>query len=135
MRIKFISAHDQAVSLFFLLFIIIFPGCRRSSAEPSVVPPETRPLFREYIGYGVVSVSFTHLLSEPQGVSHGYLRRGTVVRIIERRQLVIQGNAESWVLAEGNYQANVSRGWLLETTVDVYASEAQAITASKAMNL
>jgi hypothetical protein len=122
-----------------LLLIFVFPGCRRSSEELPVVPPVTHPLSRDSIGYGVVSASFTHLLNEPGpvGVSQGYLRRGTVVRVIERRHLVIRGNSESWVFVEGNYQGpgNINQGWLHESTLGIYDNESRAITASKTMNL
>jgi hypothetical protein len=101
------------------------------------MPPATHPLARQYIGYGVVNVSFIHLLSEPgsDGVSQGHLRRGTVLRIIERRQVINRGNSESWVLAEGNYRppSVPSRGWLQESTVDIYDRESRAVTASRAM--
>jgi len=101
------------------------------------MPPATHPLARQLIGYGVVNVSFTHLLSEPGpgGVSHGHLRRGTVVRIIERRQIITQGNSVSWVLAEGNYQPPVvpPRGWLQEATVEIFDRESRANTASRIM--
>jgi len=91
-----------------------------------------------------VNVSFTHLLDEPGsgGVSRGYLRRGTVVPIIERRQIINRGNAESWVLAEGSTGTAGSpgsevptQGWLNETTVDIFDNESRANTASKTMNL
>ena len=136
MRVRFPGACDQAVSIFVLLIsVMLFPGCRRSAEELPVAPPATPPLTREYIGYAVVNVSFTHLLNEPGGVSQAYLRRGTVVRILERR--IERKNSESWVLAEGNYQDGgaASRGWLQETTVDVFDNESQAITASKSMTL
>ena len=86
----------------------------------------------------MVNVSFAHLLSEsgPNGVSQDYLRRGTVVRIIERVRINNRGNTESWVLAENNYRGSggISRGWLQETSVVIYDSESQANTASKTMN-
>ena len=98
------------------------------------MPPVTHPLAREYVGYGVVNVSFTHLLSEPGsgGASQGHLRRGTVVRIIERRQIIDNENSVSWVLAQPAAEAPV-RGWLQEATVDIYDRESRAITASRAM--
>ena len=102
------------------------------------MPPATHPLTREYIGFGVVTISFAHLLSEsdPDGVSQGYLRRGTVVRVIERTQITKAGNSESWVLVESNYSSStgISRGWLQESSVEIYGSESQANTASKTMN-
>jgi len=97
-----------------------------------------------------VNVSFTHLLNEPGsiGVSRGYIRRGTVVRIIERRQVINRGNHESWVLAEESQETKTStgtkssqgasvpvQGWLNETTVEIFDNESRAYTASKAMNL
>jgi hypothetical protein len=98
-------------------------------------------LAREYIGYGVVNVSFANLLSEndPKAVSQGYIRRGTVVRIIERTRNNNRGNFESCVLVESNYQTQstsgaVSRGWLQESVLLIFDSESQAITASKTMS-
>jgi hypothetical protein len=141
MRIRFLIGHDQVTFALFLPFLVlfVFSGCRRSSVETPVLPPVTHPLVRDSIGYGVVSASFTHLLSEPgaDGNSGGYIRRGTVVRVIERRQLITRGNAESWVLAEGNYSepGNSTQGWLREATVEIYDNESRAMTASKAMSL
>ena len=150
MRIRHSLGNNQLPKhrrlLFFLLFLLIislvfpliFSGCRRSSEELPVTPPATNPLTREYIGYGVVNVSFTHLRSEsgPSGVSQGYLRRGTVVRIIERVKLANRGNSTSWVLAESNYRipGTVSSGWLEEADLVIYENEDQANTASKTLN-
>ena len=102
------------------------------------MPPATHPLARDYIGYGVVNVSFTNLLSEnsPNAVSQGYIRKGTVVRIVERTQVNNKGKIESWILGESNYQSSgaVSRGWLQESALLVFDSESQANTASKTMS-
>jgi len=137
MRVSFPGADNQAVYLLLILlvFAAFFSGCSRSAEEAPVLPPPTHPLAREYIGYAVVNVSFTHFLDEPGGVSQAYIRRGTVVRILERR--MARGNSESWILAEGNYQqgGDISRGWLQEAAVDVYDNESQAITASRSMTL
>ena len=144
MRVKQFSGSVQLFSLkfFSLLCLLVFPaffsGCDRSSEERPVMPPATHPLAREYIGFGVVNVSFTHILSEPgtAGVSQAYLRRGTVVRVIERRQINSRTGSELWVLAEGNYQGSgsVSRGWLQEATLEIYESEMQANTASRSLS-
>jgi hypothetical protein len=92
----------------------------------------------------VVNVSFANLLSDtgPKAVSQGYIRRGTVVRVVERAHINDKGIIESWVLAESNYQApstsgasgGVSRGWLKETSLLIFDSESQANTASKTMS-
>jgi len=141
MRVNLSGGIDQALLsiLVSLLLVFLLPGCSRSAGELPVIPPPTHPLVRDYIGYGVVTVSFTHLLSEPglSGISIGYLRQGTVVRIIERRAVTSKGKTASWVLAEGNYEGTgaPSQGWLEETTVAVYENESMAQTASKAMSL
>ena len=134
MRVRFSGAHDQAVGfVFHLLFMLFLSGCGRSNEELPVTPPATHPLARECIGYGVVNVSFIHLLGEPGGLSQGYLRRGTVVRILERR--IDRESRESWVLAEENDQeaAAVPQGWLQETALDIFDNESRANTASKAI--
>ena len=114
-------------------------GCRRSAEEAPVSPPVTHPLSRDYVGYGVVTASFAHLLNEagPAGVSVAYLRRGTVVRIVERRSFLGRGGgSESWVFAEGNYEGDsLSRGWLQETSLVIYDNESQARTASRLISL
>ena len=94
------------------------------------MPPATSPLSQAYIGYGVTNVSYTRINSMPDddSVSPGYLRRGSVVRIIERRLLRNGGGSESWVYVEGAFN-----GWLRESLVDIYDNEPQAETASRAM--
>ena len=137
MRINRFDTNIQHVIPLALLMVFAF-SCSRSAEEQPVMPPATHPLARDYIGYGVVNVSFTNLLSEsgPNGVSQGYIRKGTIVRIIERAQIKNKGKIESWILGESNYQSSgdVSRGWLQESALLIFDSESQANTASKAMN-
>ena len=85
---------------------------------------------RPVIGYGVVKPSYIDLSREPKqgGLSQGYMRRGTIVRVLERRAVIVENGIESWVLVEGGYQ-----GWLREEEVDVYNYEDQAKTASEAI--
>ena len=138
MRVKISSGYGQAIA-FILGIISVFSGCTRTEEEIPVQPPATNPLSRSYIGWGVVTGSFTHLLDNPGagGVSQSYLRRGTVVRIMERRSLINRGNPEMWILVEGNYlnEGTPSQGWLRETSVETYENEGRARTASQAMNL
>ena len=133
MIVRFPGANNQAACFLALIILIsVFSSCRRGSGEQPLVLPATPPLTRDCIGYAVVNVSFTHFLNEPDGVSLGYLRRGTVVRILERRKS--NKNDLFWILAEGNQQASVSRGWLQETAVDIFDNESRAITASKTVS-
>lgn len=149
MRIRVSSWYDQVLTL--ILFAALY-GCSRTTNELPVIPPATHPLSREYIGFGVVNSSFTHLYSESGsgGVSQGYLRKGTVVRIIERKQASVQDNAGYWVMVEGNYPGpnpgsgqgsgtesvragTATQGWLLESNLDIFDSESRAVTASRAI--
>jgi hypothetical protein len=114
-----------------LICVVLLYSCKRTtSGDFPVVPPLTYPLSRSAIGYGVVSASYTQVVDEPelQGESQGYLRRGSIVRIIERRFVATQEDSAVWVLVEGNY-----RGWLREAVVDIYDNEAQAGTAAEFM--
>jgi hypothetical protein len=109
---------------------MLFFSCARSSEEAPVLPPPTHPLSRSLIGYGVVSASYTHVVDIPsqQGISLGYLRRGSVVPVIERRYFNNQGTTESWIMVDENY-----RGWLKEEVIVIYDHEAQARTAAESM--
>ena len=137
MKIGRFTIKNQLYTLLFLtLFILtVLSACKRSVNENPVLPPETRPLTREFIGYGVIIDSFTHLMDEPGvgGISMGYLRQGLVVRVLERRQIINSGNFESWVLVEGNFQnpENINRGWLQEAIMEIYNNESRANTASR----
>ena len=127
-----------AVLLAIVSCLLFFSGCRRAPEDFPLTPPTTHLLARDFIGYGVVTDSFSHILNEPgpQGVSLGHLRRGTVIRIIERRPFSYRNNMEFWVLAEGNYEGdNASQGWLQENGLLIYDTESQARTASRSLNL
>jgi hypothetical protein len=113
-----------------LILGIIFAigACKGNKVQVAITPPVTHPLFRESIGYGVVNVSYTLVMDKPEenGVSLGYLRHGSLIKIVERRLVKNKDSADSWVRVEGNYQ-----GWLKESTVDIYDNEDQANTASE----
>jgi hypothetical protein len=104
-------------------------ACNLRKDEIVVSPPLTFPLSQSYIGYGVINVSYTRLSAdiEDSNSSAGYLRQGSVVRIIERRLVKTEEKTEAWVLVvEGT-----SKGWLKESLIDIYGNESQAVTASK----
>jgi hypothetical protein len=94
-------------------------------------------LSRPVIGYGVIVSSYINLSNMPAavGFSQGYMRRGSIVKVLERR-LINRGTEnspsipESWVFVEGGYQ-----GWLYEEEVEIYEYEEQAKTASEKMVL
>lgn len=138
MRVKVKRPRRQAltpdaVCRFFALFfaVLLVCSCGAKKEEPPVIPPATSPLSRPLIGFGVVNVSYTHVTAEPLegSASPGYLRKGSLVRVLERRMVKNGAAIESWVLADGSY-----RGWLKESAVDIYDNELRAQTASESMS-
>jgi len=113
-----------------LICFLVLNSCGVNREEVNVVPPVTSPLSRDYIGFGVITDSFTHITSEPveNSPSLGYLRRGTLVRIIRRQIIRTREGFIPWVLIDGNQQ-----GWLREDVMDIYSNEGQARTASESM--
>jgi hypothetical protein len=108
-------------------------ACNLKKEEITVSPPLTFPLSQSYIGYGVINVSFTRLSAsiEESGSSAGYLRQGSVVRIIERRLVKNEEKTEVWVLVVSTEGS--AKGWLKESLIDIYGNESQAVTASGQM--
>lgn len=122
--IKFVVPKSQAAALVLFLFFSCLPGEREIP-----LPPETSLLSRQALGYGVVTASYIRALSEPggDGVSLGYAREGVIVTVVERRLIRTEDRTEYWVLVEDG-----TTGWLPETALDIYPSEAKARTAARA---
>jgi hypothetical protein len=114
-----------------LLLVLCLCSCGGGSGN-GIAPPLTSPLSRPLIGYGVIIVSYTSVVDEPNltgGVSLGILRKGTVAPVLERRRINVKGKIESWILVEGSYA-----GWLREETLEIFENEAQAKTAAAALS-
>ncbi|QQO11401.1 hypothetical protein JFL75_14090 [Breznakiella homolactica] len=107
---------------------VLFCSCDSRREESPVIPPVNYPLSRLSVGYGVVTASYIHVLAEPKSdaASMGYVRRGSIVEIMERRQVHRNGDSEPWVLIEGSYN-----GWLQEANIQIYDNESQAKTAAE----
>jgi hypothetical protein len=114
----------------------------------------TSPLSQSFVGYGVINVSYTRVAAAPEedslegavpegaafaaSASGSYLRQGSVVRVLQRRQVKNQDRLESWVQVDepdagGAGAGGTGLGWLRESLVDIYDSEGQARTASESM--
>jgi hypothetical protein len=127
MRINGIVPAGQSVLIVLALSLVsCFPI--KGTGEIVVMPPATPPLSRQSLGYAVISASYTHVVAEPNegGLSLGYLRRGSIVEVLERRSLSRGEIAESWVFVAGAY-----RGWLRENVIQVYDNEERAKTAAE----
>jgi hypothetical protein len=116
--------------LLLLITVMSIMACNARKDETPVIPPVTSPLSRDYIGYGVITASFTHITAEPaeDSSSLGYLRRGSLVRIIKRQTVRTNNIFEFWVQVDG-----VLNGWLKEDVMDIYNNESQAKTASESI--
>ena len=128
------------LSLIIFSFVIVLCSvslidCNGKKEDGPVIPPVTSPLSREYIGFGVITSSFTHLTADTAdgSPSIGYLRRGSLVRIIKRQTIKTGNNYVSWVLTDGSADDINSGGWLKEEVMDIYDNESQARTASETM--
>jgi len=115
----------------FAIFFILICSCDAKKEEIHVIPPVTSPLSGEYIGFGVIKESFTHINTDPSqdSPSLGYLRRGSRVKIVRRQIVKTQDGYISWVLIDGQQQ-----GWLKEDVMDIYNNENQAVTASELLS-
>jgi hypothetical protein len=122
-----------------VLVVLAHLSCYKNE-EIRLDPPAVPPLSREEIGYGVITAPYTHVVDKPdsQGFSLGYLRRGSVVRVLERRNGGTAASRsavtvpESWVLVEARGGAMPdSQGWLQELVIELYPTKAQALTASE----
>jgi len=120
-------------SLSIVLCSLSLVGCDKKKEDVTVIPPLTSPLSREYIGFGVITASFTHITAAPvdESPSIGYLRRGSLVRIIKRQIIKKENNFISWVLTDGTADDINTGGWLKEEVMDIYENESQARTASE----
>ncbi|MCL2832341.1 MAG: hypothetical protein FWD78_04150 [Treponema sp.] len=141
MRLEVQGSNGQALALlvFVLLLTVCFFSCTGNTGEIQIIPPPTNPLDRDFIGYGVVDESFVHVLAEPlqENNSLGYLRKRSLVKIMERQSVKNGANAENWVKVEAPYTGapdDSIQGWLKESSLIIYDSEAQAQTAARIMN-
>jgi len=126
---------------FLLLFFCLFLSCAAKEDALPVVPPVTSPLTGGYIGFGVITESFTHISLDPleNSASMGYLRRGSLVKVLRRQILNVSGNFISWVLIDAEQSSSSSgrievlQGWLKEEVMEIYNNESQARTAVETM--
>jgi hypothetical protein len=136
MRVTIKCALGQALLIIAFLTIC---QCSAKKEEAPIIPPITSPLSGDCIGYGVIIDSYTHITGEPAegGVSLGYLRRGSLVRVLRRQIIKTANGSVSWVLADSNSQSfplGFPSGWLKEEVMDIYDSESRAKTAAESMS-
>ena len=126
-----ISAKYRFDRIILIVFTFVLFNCGGNKEDTHIIPPVTSPLSDSYVGFGVINVSYISVRESPEegSPSIGYLRRGSLVRVLERRTIIDNTGPSTWVLTEGN-----SNGWLREEEMDIYSSESRAKTASENMS-
>jgi len=126
------------LSLLLCFLTVFLSSCTAKGEEIPVVPPVTSPLTGGYIGFGVITASFTHITLDPRDDSDslGYLRRGSLVKVIRRQIIRVSGNFIAWVLIDAEQRSSSGeieflQGWLKEDVMSIYSNESQAKTASE----
>jgi hypothetical protein len=121
------------------LVLLLAAACTPRTGAETVLPPET-PLFESGgIGYGVVNQSFANILGKPDTSSDvlGFIRKGGIVKIIERRASLKNGeSSEIWVYVTAEVEEAGDRpvsGWLREAGLDRYENLPRAQNASRLM--
>jgi hypothetical protein len=123
--------------------LVLVASCRGKLPDDAVLPPETPLFVKEGVGYGVISVSFAHVLGKlppASSESTGLIRRGSVVTVIERRAILAEGDSTRlWALVEARSKEGEAAGgkpvlgWLPGESLDFYENLPRAETASALM--
>jgi hypothetical protein len=127
-----------------LAAIFFLVSCRAKPSDDALLPPETPLFVKEGVGYGVVNVSFAHVLERPSSAlsgSAGLIRKGSVVTVIERRSVPAAGDsaARLWVFVEARSKESEApggkrvSGWLPGESLDFYENLPRAETAAALM--
>jgi hypothetical protein len=101
-------------------------SCSDRRLRDELQPPPSAPLSRP-LGFAVVEVAYAQIRDRPQAdaVTLGFRRQGEVVAIGERRKLPSPNGSAVWLFALGD-----EAGWIAESDVSLYDTEAKAETAA-----
>ncbi|MCL2609114.1 MAG: hypothetical protein FWD94_04330 [Treponema sp.] len=122
------------LSVFPALVLALFSvSCSGKDTSSRIIPPETPPLTRPIIGYGVVNTFYARLLAETgeEGTVLGLVRIGTVLSVRERRQTGRGAAVRAWLFVK--VEDSGEEGWIPEDLVDEYPNEAQARIAGQGL--
>jgi hypothetical protein len=118
--------------------LVLAASCKDKANDYTIEPPETPLFVKDGVGYGVVTVSFAHILAEPPPAPPepaGLIRKGGVVLVIARRNIWVEaGVGRLWALVEiQNKELGSVLGWLPGESFEFYESLPKAETASARM--
>jgi hypothetical protein len=114
------------------LFIFVASSALISSCsdkEPQGLSLEETPILSGGLGWGVISIAYARLMldASSEAPDSGTARRGEVCRIVARSRSFSGRDAGVWYRVE----LGSSAGWLRESALSVYQSEAEARKASE----
>jgi len=112
-----------------LLFLSVLLVASCQARLPSSVELDETPVLSGGTGWGVVSLSYVRLLKEANSTAAdaGAARRGDVGRIIARSRVFDGRDTGVWYRLE----IGTLTGWLHESALVMYLSEAEARKASE----
>ncbi len=111
---------------FLIAVLLITVSCRPEEELLSPDLPPT-PVLTSDSRWGVADRPYQKVLSEPRGDAdvNGLLRQGDIVEILSR--VSAEDNRSYWM--EVKSSADNTRGWVPDSSLNVYDSPAQARTA------
>jgi len=117
-----------AIAALFIIVAASISTLSCSDKEPKGVSLEETPIVSGGLGWGVVTMAYARLMLEAsyEAPDSGTARRGEVCRIVARSRLYSGRDSGVWYRVEIGSAA----GWLHESALSVYQSEAEARKAS-----
>ncbi len=118
---------NYAIIICTLAFSLLLGSCREEEPPLSLNPPPTPFLTSESI-WGVANSPYVKVLESNNSLANvqAVLRRGDMVEILSK--VGVEGGKQYWYEIRGEEFV----GWVQDNQLDVFESEAQALTASKA---
>lgn len=108
-----------------LAMLALLGAC--SNGTSRVVDVPATPILSRSLGWAVVESSYAQVYDSPgsSSIVLGYYRRGVIVPVEERRLERSKNDSVRWVRNEG-----ATPGWIKESDIRLFDSEAKAQTAS-----
>jgi hypothetical protein len=121
----------MSIHYYIITLLLTLTSCTPKNNEIVLLPPATFPLSRPTIAYGVVNTNYTHLLesSDVLSGSSGFLRRGDIVRILERKLVRKGEGGDYWDLCENLNDGRM--GWMRQDALQIYERLEMAETAGR----
>jgi len=128
-RLGAIRSMRKTGFIFYSILFCFLGSCSdKSSLRVINVPPT--PVLSRSLGWAVVESAYAQVYDAPgsAGVVLGYYRRAVILPVVERRIERVKTETIQWIRNEGT-----TPGWIRESDLQVFESEAKAKTAMESM--